>query len=167
MMPTNFDDGGGGLTVSEWLKFMDENERKGSWRDLQKSFAKGTVINREWSAKGTLTRICFDFGYYGIRDYINEWIWQEAFPSIQRPCVCWNGAPPRDREKVFFLPRHDKTGEYRSRHGWDYMSLHEIIEGLVEFHNLNRLGSVPTSLLRKALKETQRANKLRLKLVQE
>ena len=25
MMPTNFDDGGGGLTGNEWLKFMDEN----------------------------------------------------------------------------------------------------------------------------------------------
>ena len=112
-------------------------------------------------------KLCFDFGYYEIQDYINEWIWHEAFPSIQRPCVCWNGAPPRDREKFFFLPRHDKTEEYRARHGWDYMSLREIIEGLVEFHNVNRLGPVPTSLLRKALKETHRANKARLKLVQE
>ena len=64
MMPNNFDDGGGGLTPSEWLKFIDQNERKGSWRDLQKSFAKGTVVNREWSAKGTLTRVTKDTKYF-------------------------------------------------------------------------------------------------------
>jgi hypothetical protein len=64
MMPNDFFDGGGGLTPSEWLKFIDENERNGSWRDLQKSFAQGTVINRTWSAKGLLTRVTKDNGYY-------------------------------------------------------------------------------------------------------
>src|SRR5882672_4204527 len=29
MMPDNFDDGGGGLSGREWLKFMDENGRRG------------------------------------------------------------------------------------------------------------------------------------------
>jgi hypothetical protein len=64
MMPSNFDDGGGGLTGSEWLKYIDENERNGSWRDLQKSFAKGTVVNRNWPAKGTPTRVTKDNRYY-------------------------------------------------------------------------------------------------------
>src|SRR5690349_11789365 len=43
--------------------------------------------------------ICFDLGYYEISDYIMEWIWHEAFPLIQMPCACWNGAPPRDPKK--------------------------------------------------------------------
>ena len=64
MMPGNFDDGGGGLTGDEWLKFIDENERKGSWRDLQKSFARGTVVNRNWPSKGIPTRVTKDNGYF-------------------------------------------------------------------------------------------------------
>ena len=64
MMPNNFDDGGGGLTPSEWLKFIDQNERKGSWRDLQKSFAKGTATNRNWPSKGIPTRVTKDNRYF-------------------------------------------------------------------------------------------------------
>ncbi len=64
MMPSNFDDGGGGLTGSEWLKYIDENERKGSWRDMQKSFAQGTVVNRNWPDKGVPTRVTKDNKYY-------------------------------------------------------------------------------------------------------
>jgi hypothetical protein len=64
MMPNDFFDGGGGSTPSEWLQFIDQNERKGSWRDLQKSFAKGTVINKNWSSKGIPTRVTRDNKYY-------------------------------------------------------------------------------------------------------
>lgn len=64
MMPDDFFDGGGGLTASEWLQFIDENARNGSWRDLQKSFAQRTVLNKNWSSKGTLTRVTKDNGYY-------------------------------------------------------------------------------------------------------
>jgi hypothetical protein len=63
MMPNNFDDGGG-LTPSEWLKYIDENERNGSWRDLQKSFARGTVVNKNWPAKGIPTRVTKDNRYF-------------------------------------------------------------------------------------------------------
>jgi hypothetical protein len=35
MMPSDFFDGGDGLTPNEWLKFIDENEPNGSWRDLE------------------------------------------------------------------------------------------------------------------------------------
>jgi hypothetical protein len=64
MMPDDFYDGGGGGSASEWLRFMDENTKNGSWRDLQKSLAKGTVINRSWSSKGIPTRVTKDNGYY-------------------------------------------------------------------------------------------------------
>ncbi len=64
MMPDDFFDGGGGGTASEWLQFIDENAKNGSWRDLQKSFAQGTVINRNWSSKGIPTRVTKDNGYY-------------------------------------------------------------------------------------------------------
>src|SRR5882724_9922409 len=64
IMPDDFSDGGGGGTASEWLRFIDENAKKGSWKDLQKSFAKGTVINRSWSSKGIPTRVTKDNGYY-------------------------------------------------------------------------------------------------------
>ncbi len=64
MMPDDFFDGGGGMTASEWLQFIDENAKNGSWRDLQKSFAQGTVINRKWSNKGIPTRVTKDNGYY-------------------------------------------------------------------------------------------------------
>jgi hypothetical protein len=64
MMPSDFFDGGGGGTASEWLKFIDQSERTGSWRDIQKSFAKGTVVNRIWPSKGVPTRVTKDKGYY-------------------------------------------------------------------------------------------------------
>ena len=64
MMPNDFFDGGGGLTPKEWLKFIDENERKGSWRDLQKSVAGGVKISRDRSAKGVPTKVTRDNGYY-------------------------------------------------------------------------------------------------------
>jgi len=64
MMPDDFFDGGGGLTASEWLQFIDENAKNGSWRDLQKSFAQGTVTKRNWSRKGIPTRVTKDNGYY-------------------------------------------------------------------------------------------------------
>jgi hypothetical protein len=64
MMPNNFSDDSGGLTGSEWLRFIDQNERKGSWRDLQKSFAKGTVVNKNWNNKGIPTRVTRDNKYY-------------------------------------------------------------------------------------------------------
>src|SRR5262249_10357540 len=64
MMPNDFSDGGGGLTPKEWLQFLDENERNGSWRDLQKSVAGGAKINRNWSAKGVPTKVTRDNGYY-------------------------------------------------------------------------------------------------------
>jgi hypothetical protein len=64
MMATNFADDSGGLNATEWLRFIDENERKGSWRDLQKSFARGTIVNKEWPSKGVPTRITRDKFYY-------------------------------------------------------------------------------------------------------
>jgi hypothetical protein len=64
MMPSNFFDGGGGLTPKEWLKFIDENEPNGSWRDLRKSVAGGTKNNRTWSAKGVPTKVTRDNAYY-------------------------------------------------------------------------------------------------------
>ena len=63
MMPEDFYDGGGGLTPTEWLEFIDENEKHGSWRDLQRSFAKGTVMSEEWTKTGTPTRVTKDNGY--------------------------------------------------------------------------------------------------------
>lgn len=64
MMADNFADDSGGLNATEWLRFIDENERKGSWRDLQKSFARGTIVNKEWPSKGIPTRITRDKFYY-------------------------------------------------------------------------------------------------------
>ncbi len=64
MMAANFADDSGGLNGTEWLRFIDENERKGSWRDLQRSFARGTVVNKEWPSKGVPTRITKDKFYY-------------------------------------------------------------------------------------------------------
>ncbi|MGH9930787.1 MAG: hypothetical protein ACREA9_16375 [Pyrinomonadaceae bacterium] len=64
MMPDDFYDGGGGLTPTEWLQYIDENERDGSWRDLRRSFARGTIVNRKWSSKGIPTRVTKDNGYY-------------------------------------------------------------------------------------------------------
>ena len=64
MMPSDFFDGGGGSTAQEWLQFMDENERRGSWRDLRKSVAGGARIKRSWSNKGVPTKVTRDNGYY-------------------------------------------------------------------------------------------------------
>jgi hypothetical protein len=64
MMPRDFSDGGGGLTASEWLQFIEQNDKKGSWKDLKHSFAQGTVFNKKWSRKGTPTRVTRDNGYY-------------------------------------------------------------------------------------------------------
>src|SRR5580765_3901940 len=64
MMSEDFSDGGGGLTPSEWLRFIDENERNGSWKDLQRSVASGTVKNRKLSSKGIPTKVTRDNGYY-------------------------------------------------------------------------------------------------------
>ena len=64
MMPSDFSDGGGGLTPNKWLQYIDENERNGSWRDLQRSVAGGARINRDWSSKGVPTKVTRDNGYY-------------------------------------------------------------------------------------------------------
>jgi hypothetical protein len=64
MMPSDFFDGGGGLTPKEWLKFIDESEPNGSWRDLRKSTASEAKINRTWSAKGVPTKMTRDNAYY-------------------------------------------------------------------------------------------------------
>jgi len=64
MMAENFADESGGLNATEWLRFIDENERKGSWRDLQKSIARGPIVNKEWPSKGVPTRITRDKFYY-------------------------------------------------------------------------------------------------------
>jgi len=64
MMPEDFFDGGGGQTPSEWLQFINENERSGSWKDLQRSVASGAVKNRKWSSKGIPTKVTKDNRYY-------------------------------------------------------------------------------------------------------
>ena len=64
MMPSDFFDGGGGLTPRKWLQYIDENERNGSWRDLQRSVAGGARVNRDWSSKGVPTKVTRDNGYY-------------------------------------------------------------------------------------------------------
>jgi hypothetical protein len=64
MMPSDFFDGGGGLTSKQWLKFIDANESNGSWRALRKSMAGGVKINRTWSAKGVPTKVTRDDGHY-------------------------------------------------------------------------------------------------------
>jgi hypothetical protein len=64
LMPKDFSDGGGGLTPGEWLKFIDKNEPNGSWKDLQKSFRRGTMVSRNSSGKALLTRVTKDNAYY-------------------------------------------------------------------------------------------------------
>ena len=64
MMPSDFSDGGGGLTARQWLKFIDDKEAHGSWRDLRKSMSSGAKINRAWSAKGVPTKVTRDNAYY-------------------------------------------------------------------------------------------------------
>ena len=63
MMPDDFFDGGGGMTPSEWLEFINKNQKNGSWRDLRRSVARGTKVSREWSKK-LPTRVTKDNGYY-------------------------------------------------------------------------------------------------------
>jgi hypothetical protein len=64
MMPDDFFDGGGGLDSAEWLVYIEENKKNGSWRDLQRSFTRGTVVDQEWTRKGFPARITRDKGYY-------------------------------------------------------------------------------------------------------
>jgi hypothetical protein len=64
MMPSDFFDGGGGLTPKEWLNFIDKNEPNGSWRDLQKSMTGGAKVSRTWSAKGMPVKVTRDNAYY-------------------------------------------------------------------------------------------------------
>ena len=64
VMPSVFFSGGGGQTASEWLQYIEENAKNGSWKDLQDSFAKGTAVHRAWSSKGTPTRVTKDIHYY-------------------------------------------------------------------------------------------------------
>ena len=72
-MPDDFQDGGGGLNPDEWLQFIDENAKNGSWRDLQKSFAAGTVFSKEWTKEGLPTRVTKDNGYYFEFRKDNRW----------------------------------------------------------------------------------------------
>ena len=62
MMPDDFFDGGGGMTAAEWLQYIDENDRKGSWRDLRRSMAKGTRASKR--QEKLPTRITVDNYYY-------------------------------------------------------------------------------------------------------
>ena len=64
MMPSDFSDGGGGMSAAEWLEYINANEQHGSWKDLQRSVARGTVISKEWSNNKVLTRITRDKHYY-------------------------------------------------------------------------------------------------------
>ena len=64
LMPENFSDESGGLNGKEWLKFIDDNERNGSWRDLQKSVARGAKVNKNWPSKGVPTKVTRDNHYY-------------------------------------------------------------------------------------------------------
>ena len=64
MMSNNFSDVSGGLNRDQWLRLIVQNERNGSWKDLRKSFAKGTVVNRNWPSKGIPTRVTRDNYYY-------------------------------------------------------------------------------------------------------
>lgn len=64
VMPSDFFDGGGGYNAKEWLKLMDENEQRGSWRDIKRSVAGGAKTHRAWSAKGMPTKVTRDNGYY-------------------------------------------------------------------------------------------------------
>jgi hypothetical protein len=64
VMPSDFFDGGGGMSPDEWLKYIDENTRKGSWKAIQRSVAKGAIVSKQWSAKGTPTRVTRDNAYY-------------------------------------------------------------------------------------------------------
>lgn len=63
LMPSDFFDGGGGMTGAQWLQYLDQNQRHGSWRDLKRSVARGTIVNRNWKNK-VPTRVTRDNGYY-------------------------------------------------------------------------------------------------------
>lgn len=75
MMPKGFFDGGGGgtATAREWLKMIDDTAKQRSWQDLQKSFSQGTVINRNWSSKGTPIRVTKDNSYFFEFRKDNKW----------------------------------------------------------------------------------------------
>ncbi|PWT93679.1 MAG: hypothetical protein C5B55_04035 [Blastocatellia bacterium] len=60
VMPADFFDGGGGGTASEWLKDLDAR----AWRDLQKSFAKGTKPGENDKSKAIVTRVTRDNAFY-------------------------------------------------------------------------------------------------------
>ena len=64
--------------MMESLQFIDENAKNGSWRDVQKSFAQGIVINRNWSSKELPTRVTRDNEYYfeSLRD--KKWCFAEV-----------------------------------------------------------------------------------------
>jgi len=64
VMPTDFSDGGGGLSAKEWLEFIDKNERNGSWREVRKSVARGARVSHVWSSKDVLTKVTRDYRYY-------------------------------------------------------------------------------------------------------
>jgi hypothetical protein len=64
MMPADFSDGGGGLNASEWLKFINEHEREGSWKDLKKSVAQGVKKARNTNSQAMVTRVTKDNRYY-------------------------------------------------------------------------------------------------------
>jgi len=97
-------------------------------------------------------KICFDHGYYLIDDWIMQWIFHEAYPLIQMPCSCWNGAPPRDPSKFYFhFEPEDKSDEYYEKHGMDYMSLKEKLDLVLEYHRCE--DSVPKATLRELLEK--------------
>ena len=64
MMPADFFDGGGGMTPQEWLQYINENEKKGSWKDLQRSVARGTVSSKNSGNNLVMTRVTKDNHYY-------------------------------------------------------------------------------------------------------
>src|SRR3954454_17458815 len=73
MMAGNFADDSGGLNATQWLAFIDDNPKKRSLRDFQKSFAHGTMVNKEWPSKGVPTRITRDKLYYFEFRKDNKW----------------------------------------------------------------------------------------------
>jgi ribulose kinase len=64
MMPADFSDGGGGLNAGEWLQFINQHRRQGSWKDLQKSIKQGTKKTRNTNSQALVTRVTKDGHYY-------------------------------------------------------------------------------------------------------
>ena len=62
MMPDDFFDAGGGQTPAECLQYIDQNERKGSWRDLRRSISRGTRVSKRHEKLST--RFTLDHYYY-------------------------------------------------------------------------------------------------------